>query len=81
MKEVTNMVVNLMAAAARTAPKAGGKDFIEIVVITDEDKLKSIAHKMKQYATIQCLSLLLDSAFRRNDIKTVRSRIAAFENI
>lgn len=26
-----------MAASARTAPKAGGKDFLEIVVITKDD--------------------------------------------
>jgi uncharacterized ferredoxin-like protein len=33
MKDMTVMVANLMAVAARTAPKAGGKDFLEIVVI------------------------------------------------
>ena len=33
MKEVSIMVAQLMAASARTAPKAGGKDFLEIVVI------------------------------------------------
>jgi uncharacterized ferredoxin-like protein len=27
MKDMTVMVANLMAVAARTAPKAGGKDF------------------------------------------------------
>ncbi len=50
MKEVTKIVVNLMAASARTAPKAGGKDFLEIVVITEENKLKKIADTMKDYA-------------------------------
>lgn len=50
MKEVSEMVVNLMAASARTAPKAGGKDFLEIVVITNEDDLKKIADTMKEYA-------------------------------
>src|SRR5512139_2379212 len=50
MKEVTEMAVKLMAAAARTAPKAGGKDFLEIVVITKEDDLKKIADAMKAYA-------------------------------
>lgn len=50
MEEVAKMVVNLMAAAARTAPKAGGKDFLEIVVITEKDDLKKIAQKMKEYA-------------------------------
>lgn len=50
MKEVSEMVVNLMAASARTAPKAGGKDFLEIVVVTDEDDLKKIADTMKEYA-------------------------------
>ncbi len=50
MKEVAHMVVNLMAASARTAPKAGGKDFLEIVVITNESELKKIAERMKEYA-------------------------------
>ena len=50
MKPVTEMVVNLMAVSARTAPKAGGKDFLEIVVITDESQLKKIAEAMKAYA-------------------------------
>jgi uncharacterized ferredoxin-like protein len=42
MKEVADMVVKLMAASARTAPKAGGKDFLEIAVITNDDDLKKI---------------------------------------
>lgn len=50
MKDVANMVINLMAASARTAPKAGGKDFLEITVITDVDKLGKIADAMKKYA-------------------------------
>ncbi len=50
MKEVAHMVVNLMAASARTAPKAGGKDFLEIIVITNDDDLKRIAERMKEYA-------------------------------
>jgi len=50
MKEVTEMAVKLMAASARTAPKAGGKDFIEIVVITMDEDLKKISVAMKEYA-------------------------------
>jgi uncharacterized ferredoxin-like protein len=50
MKDVAEMVAQLMAAAARTAPKAGGKDFLEIVVITKEEDLKRIAEAMKEYA-------------------------------
>src|SRR4030067_2476381 len=50
MKEVAEMVIRLMAASARTAPKAGGKDFLEIVVITKEEDLKKIADTMKEYA-------------------------------
>lgn len=50
MKEVTEMAVKLMAASARTAPKAGGKDFLEIVVITKDEDLKKIAGSMKSYA-------------------------------
>lgn len=50
MKEVSEITVKLMAASARTAPKAGGKDFLEIVVITGDDDLKKIAERMKEYA-------------------------------
>lgn len=50
MKEVAEMAVKLMAASARTAPKAGGKDFMEIVVITKDEDLKKIAEAMKEYA-------------------------------
>jgi len=50
MKHVATMAADLMAASARTAPKAGGKDFLEIVVITDEADLKRIARTMKDYA-------------------------------
>ncbi len=50
MKEVATLAANLMAASARTAPKAGGKDFLEIVVITDEGDLNRIAQTMQDYA-------------------------------
>lgn len=50
MKQVATMAAILMAAAARTAPKAGGKDFPEIVVISGEEDLKRIAESMKAYA-------------------------------
>src|SRR3990170_1223734 len=50
MKQVAEMAVNFMAASARTAPKAGGKDFLEIVVITKDEDLKKIANAMKEYA-------------------------------
>ncbi len=50
MKDVAEMAIKLMAASARTAPKAGGKDFLEIVVITKDEDLKKIAGAMKEYA-------------------------------
>ena len=50
MKDVSIMVAQLMAASARTAPKAGGKDFLEIVVIEDDADLKKITQAMKDYA-------------------------------
>ncbi|MCG6551991.1 MAG: DUF2148 domain-containing protein [Candidatus Magnetominusculus sp. LBB02] len=50
MKAISEMAAGLMAAAARTAPKAGGKDFMEIVVITKDEDLKRIAGTMKEYA-------------------------------
>lgn len=50
MKETSYMVAQLMAASMRTAPKAGGKDFLEIVVVTEEQTLHQIAEKMRLYA-------------------------------
>lgn len=49
MKDVAEMAVKLMAAA-RTAPKAGGKDFLEIVVVTADEDLKRIGTAMREYA-------------------------------
>jgi uncharacterized ferredoxin-like protein len=50
MKDMTVMVAQLMAVAARTAPKAGGKDFLEIVVIHNDADLQKIAQAMEDYA-------------------------------
>lgn len=50
MKDVSVHVAKLMAAAARTAPKAGGKDFLEIVVLEDEPTLGDIAARMREHA-------------------------------
>lgn len=50
MKEASFMAAQLMAASMRTAPKAGGKDFLEIVVVTEEELLRRIAEKMAHYA-------------------------------
>lgn len=50
MQDAIKMAITLMAASARTAPKAGGKDFMEIVVITKEEDLANIAKAMKDYA-------------------------------
>jgi hypothetical protein len=50
MKNVSIIVAQLMAASARTAPKAGGKDFLEIVVIQADEDLKKIAGAMEDYA-------------------------------
>ena len=48
--ETIETVINLMAASAMTAPKAGGKDCLEIVAITDNDDLQKIADEMREYA-------------------------------
>ena len=50
MKDISIHVAGLMAAAARTAPKAGGKDFLEIVVVSNEADLKAISAKMADHA-------------------------------
>ncbi len=50
MKQTIETVINLMAASAITAPKAGGKDCLEIVAITGEEDLQRIADEMRKYA-------------------------------
>jgi uncharacterized ferredoxin-like protein len=50
MKDIAIQVANLMAASARTAPKAGGKDFLEVVVVSRDEDLQRIAAAMKEYA-------------------------------
>jgi len=50
MKDTAIHVAQLMAASARTAPKAGGKDFLEIKVVSREEDLQRIAQAMKDYA-------------------------------
>jgi len=50
MKDISIHVAGLMAAAARTAPKAGGKDFLEIVVVSEATDLQAIAARMREYA-------------------------------
>lgn len=52
MKEVSDITVKFMAASARTAPKAGGKDFIEVVVVTEQSELQRISDEMKKYAPL-----------------------------
>jgi uncharacterized ferredoxin-like protein len=39
IKETVNMVGELMALSARTAPKATGKDFIEIKLLTESERI------------------------------------------
>ncbi len=43
-------VINLMAASAITAPKAGGKDCLEIIALTEGVDLQKIADEMRRYA-------------------------------
>ncbi|MEO5378398.1 MAG: DUF2148 domain-containing protein [Magnetococcus sp. DMHC-6] len=50
MKEASLMAAQLMAASMQTAPKAGGKDFLEIVVVTETEILQNIAARMTSYA-------------------------------
>ena len=50
MKQASMMAAQLMAASMRTAPKAGGKDFLEIVVVDEEETLKRVSAKMAEYA-------------------------------
>ena len=50
IKETIETVINLMAASAMTAPKAGGKDCLEIVALTDSKDLQRVADEMRKYA-------------------------------
>ncbi|MEO5366749.1 MAG: DUF2148 domain-containing protein [Magnetococcus sp. WYHC-3] len=50
MKEASRMAAQLMAAAMRTAPKAGGKDFLEIVILDDEADLLRLSRRMAEHA-------------------------------
>jgi len=50
MKQTIETVINLMAASAITAPKAGGKDCLEIVALTEAEDLQRIADEMRKYA-------------------------------
>ena len=38
-KDTVKMVGELMAVAARTAPKAGGQDYIEVMVLSDSERV------------------------------------------
>lgn len=48
MEEAMGLVAELMAIAARTAPKAGGKDYIEVKIIEGEE-ISRLADGMVQY--------------------------------
>ena len=50
IKATIETVINLMAASAMTAPKAGGKDCLEIVALTDSEDLQRVADEMRKYA-------------------------------
>jgi len=39
MKETVRLVGELMVVAARTAPKAGGQDFIEVTLLSDSERI------------------------------------------
>ena len=48
MQDTMRLVAELMAVSARTAPKAAGKDFVEIKVVSGDD-LALIGREMKKY--------------------------------
>jgi uncharacterized ferredoxin-like protein len=51
IKQTIETVISLMAASAITAPKAGGKNCLEIVALTEPSDLQKIADEMCQYAS------------------------------
>ncbi|WP_366922901.1 DUF2148 domain-containing protein [Metallumcola ferriviriculae] len=48
MKEIMETVAGLMALSARTAPKAGGKDFLEVRVLKGRE-INKLAADMEKY--------------------------------
>jgi len=50
MKDAAITAARLLAGSMRTAPKAGGKDFLEIVVVEDDATLARIAGAMREHA-------------------------------
>ncbi len=48
MNDALKMVADLMAVSARTAPKAGGQDFVKIAVVSGDD-IQRLAQAMEQY--------------------------------
>jgi len=50
MKDAAVNAARMLAGAMRTAPKAGGKDYLEIAVVEDDAVLARIATAMKDYA-------------------------------
>ncbi|NLI93549.1 MAG: hypothetical protein GX434_15585 [Peptococcaceae bacterium] len=48
--EIMNTVAELMALSAITAPKAKGKNFIDIKIITDTAALSSLSEEMTRYS-------------------------------
>jgi uncharacterized ferredoxin-like protein len=49
IKDTVMMVGELMAVAARTAPKAAGQDFIEIILLSDSERI-TVGNDMIQIA-------------------------------
>ena len=47
MKDTVRFVGDLMAVAARTAPKAAGKDFVEVVLLSDSERVALGADMIK----------------------------------
>ncbi len=65
-KDAALHVADLMAAAARTAPKASGKDKIVTLILTDGDKY-ALAEKMR------CIAKERDEAFIERDSYNVEA--------
>ncbi|GAI77222.1 unnamed protein product, partial [marine sediment metagenome] len=70
-KEAARMVATLMASSARTAPKAGGIDNIETMILDDGD-LDTLAHAMEEKAIEQPPHV---AEFVKSDAGTVRKSL------
>ena len=51
LKDIASLVAKLMAASAKTAPKARGINNVRTIILTDREELEKLAKKMEELAS------------------------------